>query len=83
MPRFYCVNCGRDFTSVRELTTRTCPNYPNGFCKGNHVLYEGSEKAKYTCKWCGRQFSTIREMTSRTCPEHPNGFCKGNHSPAL
>ena len=83
MPRFYCVNCGKDFSSVRSLTMSPCQQHPLGSFKGNHILYEGSEKSTYTCKYCGKQFSTIRNMTWSPCLNHPKGAFKGNHSPAL
>lgn len=83
MSRFYCMYCGQDFHSVRQLTSSHCPRHPDGFCKGNHRLYEGEEKAEYTCKYCGQKFHSIRALTASHCPRHPNGFCKGNHSPAL
>jgi len=83
MANFYCVNCGQKFSSVQQLTSISCPKSPLGFGKGKHVLYEGSEKSKYTCKYCGQQFSTIAQMTNVSCAKHPNGFGKGKHSPAL
>ncbi len=83
MPKFYCVQCGQEFSNVRSLTNAKCPKHPLGFCKGSHVLYEGSEKSKYTCKYCGQQFNSIRSMTNARCAKHPDGFCKGSHSPAL
>ena len=83
MPRFYCVNCGKDFASVRDMIMSPCQKHPLGSFKGNHILYEGSEKSQYTCKYCGKKFSSIRNMTWSPCQYHPKGAFKGNHSPAL
>ena len=79
----YCKYCGQKFSSVASLTANPCPRHPNGFAKGKHELYEGSEKSKYTCKYCGQTFSSISSMTANPCPRHPDGFAKGKHSPAL
>lgn len=83
MAKVYCEYCGREYNNVRDLTANKCPNHPNGFCKGPHKLYEGSEKSKYTCKYCGREYRNLRDLTANKCPQHPDGFCKGSHSPAL
>jgi predicted nucleic acid-binding Zn ribbon protein len=83
MPKFYCANCGMEFSSVRTLTSSPCARHPLGPNKGRHVLYEGSEKSEYTCKYCGRQFQSIRVMTASPCFRHPLGPNKGRHSPAL
>jgi predicted nucleic acid-binding Zn ribbon protein len=83
MPRFYCVNCGKDFASVRDMIMSPCQKHPLGSFKGNHILYEGSEKSQYTCKYCGKKFSSIRNMTWSPCQYHPKGAFKGDHSPAL
>ncbi len=83
MSNFYCEYCGQKFTSVQSLTAANCPRHPNGFIKGRHKLYEGSEKSQYTCKFCGQKFSSIQSLTAANCPRHPDGFIKGKHSPAL
>lgn len=83
MPKFYCVNCGKEYTNVRNLTMSSCQMHFLGPNKGNHVLYEGSEKAQYTCKYCGKKYPSIRSMTWSPCQFHPKGPNKGNHSPAL
>ena len=72
---FYCENCGAKFTSVRELTNNKCIR-----SKGNHKLYEGTEKKSYTCKHCGRKFPSIKELTANRCLKNPSGE---RHSPAL
>ncbi len=83
MANYYCKYCGQKFSSVNSLTSHNCPRHPNGTFKGNHELYEGSEKSKYTCKYCGQIFSSISSMTDHNCPRHPDGTFKGKHSPAL
>ncbi len=83
MPKFYCEYCGQAFTSVQVLTAGNCPRHPNGWSKGKHKLYEGSEKSKYTCKYCGQQFSSLQVLTAGDCSRHPNGWCKGKHAPTL
>ena len=83
MARYYCKYCGKDSSSIQSLTGLDCPRHPNGFCKGKHELYEGSEKSRYYCKYCGKDSSSIQSLTGLDCPKHPNGFCKGKHSPAL
>ena len=35
------------FTSIAQLTSSFCPKHPDGFSKGKHKLYEGSEKSQY------------------------------------
>ncbi|WP_316849060.1 hypothetical protein [Pedobacter agri] len=79
MANFYCANCGSKFSSVTSLTSNACSRHPLG--KGKHVLYEGSEKTKYTCKYCGSGNSSLSSLTSNSCSRHPQG--KGKHSPAL
>ena len=49
-----CEYCGKSASSIRALTGTPCTRHPLGSCKGNHKLYEGSEKPIYTCKYCGR-----------------------------
>lgn len=83
MGSFYCEYCGQKFSSVASLTSNNCTRNPNGFCKGKHKLYEGSEKSMYTCKYCGQRFSSLASLTANNCTKHPNGFCKGKHAPAL
>lgn len=80
---YYCEYCGHKFNSVRILTSTTCSKHPKGTNKGNHKLYEGSEKEKYTCKYCGKSFPSIMVMVNSQCINHPNGANKGNHYPAL
>jgi len=77
MAKFYCKMCGLSFPSVFALTNARCLNNPS---RGNHQVYEGSEKPKYTCKHCGIQFPTIRAMVWAKCLRHPS---KGNHEPML
>ncbi|MGL5958267.1 MAG: hypothetical protein ACRCZY_09615 [Phocaeicola sp.] len=83
MSTIYCEYCGHKFPNVRMLAGASCSRHPNGSNKGNHKLYEGTEKSKYTCKFCGKTFSSILAMVGGNCPYHPNGCNKGNHSPAL
>ena len=83
MSNFYCEYCGKKFTSIPQLTSSFCPKHPDGFSKGKHKLYEGSEKSQYFCKYCGKKFSSIQPLTASSCPRHPDGFCKGKHAPAL
>ena len=59
MSNFYCEYCGKKFTSIAQLTSSFCPKHPNGFSKGKHKLYEGSEKSQYFCKYCGKKFSSL------------------------
>lgn len=80
---YYCEYCGHRFTSVRLLTSATCPRHPDGSNKGRHKLYEGTEKKQYTCKYCGHKFPSIMVMTGGTCVNHPKGSNKGRHAPAL
>ena len=83
MARYFCRNCGKDYSSIRDLTSFKCPRSPLGAGKGPHELYEGSEKDRYTCKYCGKTYRTIMDMTLMDCPRHPSGLGKGKHSPAL
>ena len=83
MANYYCEYCGRKFLSAMGLSSNNCPRHPNGFGKGKHKLYEGSEKSKYTCKYCGFTFKNLPALTVNNCPKHPNEFAKGKHSPAL
>ena len=83
MANFFCEYCGQKFSSVQSLTANNCSRHPNGFGKGKHKLYEGSEKSQYICKFCGQKFSSISLLTANNCSRHPNGFGKGKHSAAL
>ena len=80
---YYCEYCGHKFPTVQLLTSGTCPRHPNGPNKGNHKLYEGTEKKEYTCKYCGHHFSSIMQMVGATCPKSPKGSNRGMHVPAL
>ena len=80
---YYCEYCGHKFTSVRQLTSATCPRHPNGSNKGHHKLYEGCEKSEYTCKYCGKKFPSIQVIVGGLCVNHPKGSNKGAHAPAL
>ena len=79
---YTCVYCGQTAKSVRALVSSPCPKHPDGFAKGKHSAYEGSDKSSYTCKYCGQTASSMRALVSSPCPKHPNGFAKGRHSPA-
>jgi hypothetical protein len=83
MSDFYCKYCGTKNSSVANLTRVPCMRHPSGPNKGNHALYEGSEKSKYTCKYCGTTNSSISNLTNGPCMRHPNGANKGKHEPAL
>lgn len=83
MPNYYCENCGTKQNSVFSLTASKCTKHPNGSLKGNHKLYEGSEKSQYCCKYCGIKQNSIFSLTAGKCVRHPNGSLKGNHSPSL
>jgi hypothetical protein len=83
MANYYCEYCGTKASSVSGLTLSTCTMHPNGRYKGNHKLYEGSEKSQYVCKYCGTKASSVSGLTLSTCTMHPNGRYKGNHAPAL
>ena len=83
MSNFYCEYCGQKFPNVQVLTINKCMRHPEGSLKGNHKLYEGSEKSQYTCKFCGRKFPTIANLVVQPCMRHPNGSLKGKHAPAL
>jgi len=83
MANFYCEYCGLKYSSVAALTMYSCNQHPNGYNKGNHKLYEGGEKPKYTCKFCGQSFSSISSLVMYSCNRHPDGYNKGKHAPAL
>jgi hypothetical protein len=80
---YYCENCGIKFSNPRDLLSNSCHQHPNGFGKGKHILYQGSEKSKYFCKFCGTSFSNLRDLCGNSCAKHPYGFGKGHHRPAL
>lgn len=75
MPNYYCVYCGAKYSAINLLTLNLCPRNP----RGNHKLYEGSEKPHYFCKYCGAKYPTIGMMTLNLCHKSP----LGRHSPAL
>ena len=83
MPNYYCEYCGMKYSSAKALLAARCPRHPLGPGKGNHKLYEGSEKIQYICKYCGLKFSSISSMVRLRCTRHPNGPAKGGHAPAL
>lgn len=83
MANFYCKFCGHKTPSISSLTGTSCSRHPDGPGRGKHVLYEGSEKAKYSCKYCGHSGSSISSLTASSCVRHPNGASKGKHEPAL
>ena len=83
MANSYCKNCGEKFSNVKSLTSSNCVRHELGPHKGKHVLYEGSEKDKYTCKFCGNNFPSIKNMIHSFCSKHPNGAHKGRHAPSL
>lgn len=83
MANFYCKYCGTKSASVSSLTASSCLRHPLGTNKGKHILYEGSEKPRYTCKYCGTKSSGISSLTAASCSRHPNGTNKGKHEPAL
>lgn len=75
MEKFYCEYCGSEYSSVRSLTGGSCSHSPTK----RHVLYEGTEKARYTCKYCGSQYSSIHSMVGGSCSKSPTK----RHHPAL
>jgi hypothetical protein len=68
---------------ISGLTAATCFRHPAGAGKGKHVLYQGSEKAKYECQHCGISNASLMNLTAASCPRHPLGPNKGKHEPAL
>lgn len=76
-PHYYCILCGAEYNTVRDVTSNSCPRRGIG---EKHILYEGSEKEQYACRYCGAQFRTIRDMTFNSCPRRGNGE---KHIPAL
>lgn len=81
--KFYCKYCGAPYLSISSMTMASCTRHPDGYMKGRHAPYEGSEKSKYTCKYCGAKYSSISDMTMASCSSHPDGCNKGKHAPAL
>jgi uncharacterized protein YgiM (DUF1202 family) len=77
-PNYYCENCGKKYTNVKDLLSNSCPQNPNGVYKGTHSLYQGSEKLKYFCKYCGKSYSNLFDLCNNTCTGQ-----KGHHRPAL
>lgn len=78
MQNYYCVYCGAKYSAINLLTLNLCPRNPEN-PRGNHKLYEGSEKPHYFCKYCGAKYPTIGMMTLNLCHKSP----LGRHSPAL
>lgn len=56
---YYCKYCGIKSGSIAGLTGSTCPRHPNGYSKGHHEPYQGSEKKIYYCEYCGIKSSSI------------------------
>lgn len=81
--RVYCKHCGVSDKSVESLTSTLCARHPDGLRKGNHELYEGTEKSRYYCKHCGTSAKTIALLTTSACNKHSKGSLKGKHEPAL
>ena len=79
----YCKHCGLQRPTVSSLVSGPCPRHPAGANKGRHVLYEGSEKARYSCRYCGLERPAISSLVAGTCVRHPAGSHKGRHEPAL
>ncbi len=73
---FYCKYCGIKYSSVMSLTRNTCNYSPTKY----HVLYQGSERAKYTCKYCGIKYNNLQTLVRNTCQKNPKGKY---HSPIL
>lgn len=83
MANFYCEYCGHKANSIANLTNNNCQRHPDGFAKGRHKLYEGSEKSHYSCKHCRTSANSIANLTNNNCQKHPDGFAKGRHAPTL
>jgi len=83
----FCKLCGKKFRNafLMLLPSQRCICASNGFCKGGHILYEGSEKDEYTCKYCGKVYKSLELMLSpaERCIASAKGFAKWPHSPAL
>ena len=80
--KVYCAQCGRYWTSRAAMGNSNCARHPDGFNKGPHKAYGGSEKSSYQCKYCGRSWSSIAAMTNSNCEKHPKGRLAGRHYPA-
>ncbi len=74
--KVFCEYCGTSYASISLMSNGTCNKNPAG---KKHVLYEGSEKAKYTCKYCGMSYASLSLMSNGTCNKNPTGK---KHSPA-
>lgn len=72
MEKCYCKYCGRQANDVANLVKSSCPNHPNGFSKGNHALYQGTEKPQYTCQYCGKKVNSIMNLTQSSCIRRTN-----------
>lgn len=70
MANFYCKYCGTKMSSISGLTSNSCSMNPN---KGKHVLYEGSEKAKYSCKHCGTKSNSFSGLVHNHCSRNESG----------
>ena len=75
--KYYCKWCGKEGSSIRNLTLNSCDKNPNS---KYHEPYEGGEKARYCCKWCGKEGSSIRNLTLNYCNKNSNSKY---HEPAL
>ena len=75
MEKFYCECCGADYSSVHSLISCSCSRSPTK----KHILYEGTEKSRYTCKYCGKQYPSIHSMVICSCSKSPTK----RHHPAL
>ena len=74
MGKVYCKYCGNGFPSVQTLTSGSCIESPTK----KHVLYEGTEKAKYSCKFCGQSNSSMHTLCAGHCNKSPTK----HHQPA-
>lgn len=81
MKSYYCEYCGTKYSSISTLTLNKCARHPNGIHKGQHKIYEGSEKSRYECKHCGTKFNSISTLTTGKCARHPKGANQGHHLP--
>lgn len=61
--KYFCKCCGKDFNSVRDLTSNSCFNSPTK----KHLLFEGEVSSKYYCNCCGKDFNNLRDLTSNSC----------------
>ena len=67
--KYYCKWCGKDSSSINNLTNYHCNKNPNS---DYHEPYEGGEKSRYYCKWCGKDSSSINNLTNYRCNKNPN-----------